>query len=392
MDTEQGAKDFRRIYFADLVVRSGYQVGKTPLLPVFAALLGASDVLVGVIVSISTLTGLLTKPLVGILSDRHGRRAWCLLGIALFVSVPFAYGWIHTPSQLVIVRVVHGLATAVFGPVTVAFIAETAGKRIGTKLGWFGTSRAAGYVLGPAIGGWLVTRTEPVHVFYAVGLFSSLAIIPVLLVQDPPPLVSAKNPPFWDQFLDAFKTGGQTPSVWLNGLIEGLFYVAIYSLKTFLPLRALADGSSLFTVGLLLSVQEAVHLLARPLGGYCGDRLGHSLTVATGMAMTGISLMAIPVLFDSAPGLAVAFVAMGLGQALLLPSIQALIAEQIPPTHLGAAVGMAGSLKNAGKVLGPIVGGVLTAQYGLSFALVILGGLLVVWSVAVFRLFRVSIY
>ncbi|MCP4678359.1 MAG: MFS transporter [Deltaproteobacteria bacterium] len=388
MNTERRAKDFRKIFFADLVVRSGYQVGKTPLLPVFAAMLGASDLLVGAIVSTSTLTGLLIKPLVGILSDRWGRRAWCLLGVALFVSVPFAYGLVQSPGQLVAVRVIHGLATAVFGPVSVALVVEIADKRVGTKLGWFGISRAIGYVLGPAIGGWLVTRAEPVHVFYAIGLFSSLAMIPLLLVRDTRTPVRAEKSSLFHQFRAAFNTGGRTPSVWLSGMVEGLFYVAVYSLKTFLPLRALADGSSLLTVGLLLSVQEAVHLSARPLGGYCGDRIGHGLTVAIGLIVAGVSLMAVPLLLDSTHGLVVAFVFMGLGQAMLVPSIQALIAEQIHSAHLGAGVGMAGSLRNAGKVLGPIVGGVLTAQFSFSLALVILGGLLVVLSVAVFRLSR----
>ncbi|MEE8363751.1 MAG: hypothetical protein V3S18_06755 [Dehalococcoidia bacterium] len=49
---------FLYITAADLTVRSAYQMGKTPLLPIFAAGLGASDVLLGFIGSVSTLTGM----------------------------------------------------------------------------------------------------------------------------------------------------------------------------------------------------------------------------------------------------------------------------------------------------------------------------------------------
>jgi MFS family permease len=63
---------------ADLIVRSAYQMGKTPLLPIFAASLGAGDVFLGLIVSVSTLTGMILKPFIGILSDRWGRAKWLI--------------------------------------------------------------------------------------------------------------------------------------------------------------------------------------------------------------------------------------------------------------------------------------------------------------------------
>ena len=45
---------FARIFAADAIVRSAYQMGKTPVLPLFAAMLGASDILLGLVVSVST--------------------------------------------------------------------------------------------------------------------------------------------------------------------------------------------------------------------------------------------------------------------------------------------------------------------------------------------------
>ena len=50
--------DLWRITCADLIVRTAYQVGKTPLMPLFAASLGAGELLVGAIVSVSTMTGM----------------------------------------------------------------------------------------------------------------------------------------------------------------------------------------------------------------------------------------------------------------------------------------------------------------------------------------------
>ncbi|HCP33974.1 MAG TPA: MFS transporter, partial [Deltaproteobacteria bacterium] len=57
---------------ADFLVRSTYQMGKSPVLPLMAASLGADAFFLGMIVSVSTMTGLGLKPLFGLLSDRWG--------------------------------------------------------------------------------------------------------------------------------------------------------------------------------------------------------------------------------------------------------------------------------------------------------------------------------
>ena len=150
-------------------MRSAYQMGKTPLLPIFAVTLGASDALLGFIVSVSTLTGMFLKPLIGALSDRWGRRAWLLAGTAFFALMPFTYQFVDTPSQLFAVRLIHGMATAIYGPVTLAYVAELSSSRVAERLGWFGSARNAGYGIRPAAAGFVLVWMSPVTGFTAVG-------------------------------------------------------------------------------------------------------------------------------------------------------------------------------------------------------------------------------
>jgi hypothetical protein len=115
---------FWHLFGVDLMVRTAYQMGKTPVLPLLAASIGAGQVLIGTIVAVSTITGMITKPFVGLLSDRWGRRLWFFLGLALFAGTPFLYRFVETPDQLLALRLFHGTATAIFGPVTLAVVAE----------------------------------------------------------------------------------------------------------------------------------------------------------------------------------------------------------------------------------------------------------------------------
>lgn len=379
-------------------------MGKTPLLPIFAASLGASDALLGLIVSVSTLTGMATKPLFGLLSDRMGRRLWLLIGTLIFAGVPFLYSAIETPGQLIVIRLLHGTATAIYGPVTVAYVAERGGKRKAEQLGWFGMARSGGYLVGPAVAGWLLLSLEPVAVFTLIGVLSMAAFVPVLWMGKdeprPPERAAAKSK------ADMERAGGKatgvgavrgllkreagllgTPAVWLSGALEAGVFVVTYVIKAFLPIYALTAGYSTVEIGLFFSVQEGALIVLKPWGGRLGDRIGHLRAVSLGMFCLAVTLPFLLAAGGTAGLLAVA-AAMGAAQALIFPATVALIAEQVPTGKVGAGMGLAGSLKNGGKVAGPVLGGLLIAGLGYSGLFWLLTGMLL--AGALFLLVRVQ--
>lgn len=397
-----------RISIADFIVRSAYQMGKTPLLPIFAASLGASDALLGVIVSISTLTGMATKPLFGLLSDKMGRRLWLLIGTLIFAGVPFLYTFIQTPGQLVAIRLLHGTATAIYGPVTIAYVAERGGRRKAERLGWFGMARSGGYLVGPAVAGWLLLSLEPVAVFTLMGVVSMAAFIPVLWLggdglRNQQGEGSTRTGPssraagIWTRAFKALRPTVKqeasvvgTPAVWLSGALEAAVYVVTYVIKAFLPIYALTAGYTTLEIGLFFSAQEGVLILLKPWGGRLGDRLGHVRAVSLGMICLALTL---PFLLTagSTAGLIVVAAAMGGAQALIFPATVALIAEQAPAGQVGAGMGLAGSLKNGGKVAGPVLGGFLVAGLGYSGMFWLFAGLLLAGALALLlRSYRIE--
>ena len=359
------SQDLWRITGADLIVRTAYQVGKTPLMPLFAASVGAGELLVGAIVSVSTMTGLILKPLFGLLSDRWGRRLWLLIGLTLFSTIPFVYGLVETPQQLLMVRVIHGLATAVFGPVSLAYVAEMAVGGRAERLGWFGMARSGGYLVAPTAAAWLLTWLDPATVFTIIGFTSCLAFLPVLMLKpsgDPSNFRQdhgSKLPTLWNQAQTAFFSAVSNKALWLAGPLEMLVYLSTYSIRAFLPLYALyVAGFDLIMVGLFFSIQEGAHLLTRPLGGRLGDRVGYLRTIAVGFLLIAPAVALLSVASNGIHLLLIAIV-LGCGQGLIFPSTVALVSDRIPPQHLGTGMGFMGTMRNVGKVLGPLLTGLL---------------------------------
>ncbi len=366
---------FVSITLADLIARSAYQMGKTPLLPIFAANLGVTGVFLGFIVSVSTITGMVLKPFIGILSDRWGRRAWLFIGTTFFAVMPFCYSLIHTPEQLLVIRLVHGMATAIYGPVTVAYVAEQNHQRRAERLGWFGMARSAGYIIGPAAAGGLLLIVEPVQVFTIIGLMSSLVFLPILLLPEVTPPTSKQQSSFGRQAVEALKIGSQTPVVWLSGGLEAMMFISLYAIKAFLPVQATSVGMSVALVGVFFSVQEAVYMLLKPFGGWIGDRQGYFKTISLGMVLLGLTVPLLT-LSQAAGSLLILSALMGIAQALVFPSTIALVSMQIHPQHLGAGMGLIGTFKNGGKIAGPILGGILLQRFNFALTLKLMGSML----------------
>ena len=375
------SRGFAFVTSADFILRSAYQMGKTPLLPLYAASLGAGDILLGFIVAVSTLTGMVLKPFVGVLSDAWGRRIWLLVGTAFFAGMPFVYRFVATPEQLFAARMVHGIATAIYGPVTLAYVAELSRTRRAERLAWFSTARNAGYVIGPAAAGWMLLSMDPVSVFTVIGILSSVAFLPVLLLPETPATGGVPRTPVLRRSLAGLWSGGRTPAVWLAGGLGTSNLIAAYAAKTFLPLHALSIGASPALVGAFFAVQEATHIVLTPLGGRVSDRLGHLQTVGMGMAMMGVALTLLTL---TEVGLALMGPAllMGAAQALVFPSTLALVSVSVDEKHMGLGMGLVGTLRNAGKVAGPVLAGALISWLDFTGAFRLMGAMLLLGALA----------
>lgn len=110
-------------------------ISKSPVLPIFTAHLGADPTGIGLIASVSAFTGVVTSIPAGIFADRLGKRRMLVFSAIVFSTAPFLYLFVTNIWQLAVIRLYHGLATAIFIPVAMALVSELYQKDRGEKMG-----------------------------------------------------------------------------------------------------------------------------------------------------------------------------------------------------------------------------------------------------------------
>lgn len=360
--------------------RLSYALARSPVLPLFALYLGAGPEAIGFAVGISTVTGIFFKLPSGALSDVIGRKKTMLIGLVVFAVLPFAYLFIDNYQALIVVRFIHGLATAIYGPVSMAVVADVAGERKGELLSWFSSVTIIGNLLGAPLGGFIL-HTSPGAAGPAMGDFqiaylaSGFAGVMALVLA----LGVLKNgqktekhqnlKEAYARFASGIKEVASDRRVIITSNMEGLQNMTVGALEAFLPIYAVTvAGLDAFQAGLLWGVQVIATIIAKPIMGKTSDRYGRKPLITAGLLLCAVSFAAIPLL-NNFYLLGLAAMVFGLGEALVTSSSAALIVDICQEKHFGAAMGTFGTIFDIGHAAGPILAGFLIARldYRLSF-------------------------
>ena len=358
--------------------RLSYALARTPVLALFAAFLGAGPEAIGFAVAISTITGIFFKMPAGVLSDVIGKPRTLFLGLACFALVPFAYLFVNSYPALVVVRFFHGFATAIYGPVAMAVVADLAAARRAEMLSWFSSVTIIGNLLGAPLGGFLLTfltghgqpQLSYFHIVYGVvaglGLVSWLTAFWVLRGRQEPPQAHEDRTlgAVWGRFRQGVRELLLDPKIFFTSNMEGVQNLALGALEAFLPIYAVVIcGFSAFQAGLLWGVQVVATIVAKPIMGGISDRFGRQPLIFWGMFACALPLALIP-WFNQYPVLLALAAVFGLGEAVVTSSAAALVADFCRREHLGAAMGTFGTIFDVGHAAGPLLAGALIGLWG----------------------------
>lgn len=359
--------------------RLSYALARSPVLPLFALYLGAGPEAIGFAVGVSTVTGIFFKLPAGALSDVIGRKRTMLIGLLFFAFMPFAYLLIKDYSLLIVIRFLHGLATAIYGPVAMAVVADIAGKNKGEMLSWFSSVTIIGNLLGAPLGGFILHRgagaaspsiADFQYAYLAsgvAGLFSLILAVSVLR-GDKPEEAGKDLKEAFPKFISGIKEVISDKRIAITSAMEGLQNMTVGALEAFLPIYAVkVVGLNEFQAGILWGVQVVTTIISKPIMGKTSDKYGRKALITLGLLICAVSFGLIPV-FKGFYLLMITAAFFGLGEALVQSSGAAFVADLCKEKHFGTAMGTFGTIFDIGHATGPILAGFLLAGHSYIFS------------------------
>jgi len=369
--------------FTDVVA---YSIA-VPVLPDLSRRLGASPTTVGLLFASFGLTLLVTSVPMGAISDRIGRRLPLLAGLVALSASTLLFAFAIELPMLFAARLAQGAADAVAWVVGLALIADLYGpEERGRAMGFMMSGSTFGFMIGPALGGWLYERggTEvPFLVVAAMALAAAAGVAWLRLPEqshadDPVPLRTVLRVPAVLACATAVVVGG--------GTIAMLEPVLSLYLSVDIGLRPSSIG---FVFGLGALAAGALH----PVFGRIADRHGARTLTLAGLVATGLVLPVFGLIYSFQSGL----VLYGLGAIPVSMVVTPSLAYMAEATSMagtrsfGVAYGLYNVAWALGLLVGPAFGGFVFERLGFQTLLLIWSPAVLVLTWAIVRAGRPSV-
>jgi MFS family permease len=333
-------------------------------------------------------TKAVTNFFAGTLSDRYGRKPVLVAGWLFALPVPLLLIWAPAWGWVVAANVLLGINQGLTWSTTVIMKIDLVGPaRRGLAMGF---NEAAGYVALAATAmatGYVAAhaglRPEPFFLgiaYAALGL--GLSVLLVRETRDHARLEAADHlAPSSPDHREDLTTGR---IAWITSVRDKALSAAsqagmVNNLNDALawgvfPLLFAAHGLSVARIGVLGALYPAVWGFGQLLTGWWSDRLGRKHLITAGMLLqaAAIALVALATTF---PVWATAQILLGVGTALVYPTLLAVIGDVAHPAWRARAVGVYRLWRDGGFAVGALLAGILADAYGLTTAVLTVAAL-----------------
>lgn len=338
-----------------------------PVLPFYAegSRFGASPRTVGLLFASYSVMQLIFSPILGRLSDKHGRRPVLLISI-IGTGIGFLIlGFANTLLLLFVGRILDGITGGNISTAQ-AYIADiTTPENRAKGMGLIGAAFGLGFVFGPAIGGILSHWGISVPFLFAAGLCFANAVLlyftlPETVTPDHPARVSAAGGRGLGQLVQSLRN----PRLGFVLIIYFMFIVAFSIMTTSFSLFTMFRfGYDAQHTGYLFAYVGIIAVIIQ--GGLIGKlvkRFGEMALVVVGAFLFAGSLFAVPFVGPQAGGLLALLVGGGLfsvGNSLSAPSLTSLASKSVGPGEQGSVLGVTQSVASLARAVGPALAAVL---------------------------------
>ena len=333
-----------------------------------------------------------TNLLAGRYSDTIGRKRLLIAGWIFALPVPFLIIWAPTWSWIAVANLLLGVNQGLCWSTTVIMKIDLVGpKRRGFAMG---LNEFAGYgavALAAMASGYLASiyGLRPVPFYLGIGFAALGLLLSLVFVRDTTAYVreearlyvagTVTPPPFWEVFA---QTSYGNPTLFAcsqAGLINNLNDGMAWGL---FPLLFASYGLDVGRIGVLAAVYPAVWGISQLATGALSDQWGRKWMIASGMWVQAVGIWLIVWAPRLAKGGKSTFwlwlsgaVLLGLGTALVYPTLLAAIGDVVHPAWRASAVGVYRLWRDLGYAVGALLSGVIADLFGLASAVAAIGAL-----------------
>ncbi len=350
-----------------LVGESEFGLGSTVAVLSFIASFGAAK----------ALTNLAAGPL----AARAGRKRLLVAGWIVAVPVPIlildapSWAWVVGANALL------GLNQGLTWSMAVVMKVDLAGpRRRGLALGLNEAAGYGGVAIGAAVAGIAAAELAPRDVIAVGGLTVALTALlaSLLLVRDTAGHVAAeqgtprellglrasfRRVTIADRTLRSCSQAG-----FVNNLNDGLMWGIG-------PLFLAAHGAGYGEIGLVAGLYPAVWGVGQIATGWLSDEVGRKAPIVAGMLLQAAALVLLATSGGAVAIAACAAVLLGIGTALVYPTLLATISDRVEPVDRPTSLGVYRFWRDTGYVAGAIVAGTVAEAWGLPAAIAVVAGL-----------------
>ena len=329
----------------------------------------------------------------GRLSDRFGRKLVLVGGWLAAVPVPFMLMWAPNWNWVLVANAFLGLSQGLCWSTTVIMKIDLVGsERRGLAMG---LNEFAGYVAvaGAALGtGWIAARygLRPEPFYLGVALAAIGLALSLFLVRETSghaALESALTPHqertaseiFWKTTLRDPNLSSVSQAGLVNNLNDGMAWGLF-------PLFFTAANINIERIGILAAIYPAAWGIAQLGTGALSDKVGRKWLIASGMWVQAIGIAAV-ILASGFAGFVLGSVLLGVGTAMVYPTLLAAIGDVAHPSWRASSVGVYRLWRDLGYAVGALVAGLTADALGLRGAMWLVAALtLASGLVAAFRM------
>ncbi|NTW52356.1 MAG: MFS transporter [Chlorobiaceae bacterium] len=386
-----------------------------PLLPTYAKQLGASPFMIGLIAAIYSTMQFIFSPIWGKLSDKIGRRPVMLSSIFLAaVSYLFFSKAVSLPL-LILARSMSGIGSANIAAAQASITDLTDSKNRSGAMGMLGAAFGIGFIIGPLIGGVLMTNYGISMVGIVAASLNSINFIlaVIFLTESNTHAVSIASlfkrhpkPVHADTsiiaslnrkraaYMETLRTAFSLKPVALMMILNFTYSLAIVNMQvSAILLWSDSYHATEQHIGYLFAYVGFISVIVQ--GGLLpklGKRLGEHKLMLIGHITSFIGVFFIPFIPEDTLftlGLGILFF-FAIGTSLVNPLIISMISLYSYKQKQGSIMGFAQSINALARILGPFSGSIL---YGIDhrFPYILAGALTVIGTLISMRLFKYDI-